>query len=610
MTLSLLDGLIVVATLLASLTIGVALARRGAGSTTDFFVAGRRLGWFLAGTSLVATSFAADTPLAIARIVRTSGLQGNWYWWSGISGFAVCMFFFAPLWQRSGLITDAEIVDLRYGGRPSRALRSVMALHFSIVVNGITMGWVLLGMQKILGEAFGWPPGVILPLLVLLAVIYTGVSGLWGVVATDLLQFVLAMTGSLALMGYCLAHFGGPRELAAAAVAAADRAQSQSLASPVVDGDRLLSFLPDFDLQGLGVATFLFYVLVQWWGGAEGRGFLVQRLLATRDERHAVLTLGWFQIAHFALRTWPWIVVALASLVFFPDLEDPELAYPKMMIELLPHGLLGLMVAALIAAFLSTLSTHLNWGASYLVSDFYRPVLAPGKSEQHYVFASRLAVVAMAAWGGLVAWQMDSILAAWILLMELQAGVVLIWILRWFWWRINAWSEISALVSSLLISNLLRSFDAVAGRFPMFEPVAFLADEPWYPARFCINLALSTTIALAVTMLTPAARRERLRAFVDRVRPPGAWSDLRQRGAAGGQGFGSRLVASLTMAGVVYGALLGTGWLVLGDTTRGLPALVAACVAATLLLRWIHRYPERFFQTAAEPTVPSGGESS
>ncbi len=604
MTLSLLDGVIVVATLLASLAIGVALARRGAASTADFFVAGRRLGWLLAGTSLVATSFAADTPLAIARIVRTSGLQGNWYWWSGITGFAVCMFFFAPLWQRSGLITDAELVELRYGGKPARVLRSVMALHFSIVVNGITMGWVLLGMQKILGEAFGWPPAVILPLLILLAVIYTGLSGLWGVVATDLLQFLLAMTGSLALMGYCLAHFGGPRQLASAAVAAANRAQGASPASPVVEGDRLLSFLPDFELQSLGLATFLFYIFVQWWGGAQGGGFLVQRLLATRDERHAVLTLGWFQIAHFVLRTWPWIVVALASIVFFPDLEDPELAYPKMMIELLPHGLLGLMVAALLAAFLSTLSTHLNWGASYLVSDFYRPLIARGKSERHYVVASRLAVAAMAALGGLAAWQMDSILAAWILLMELQAGAILIWILRWFWWRINAWSEISALASSLVVSNLLRAMGAVAERFPAFEPLAFLAEDHWYPARFCINLALSTAIALAVTMLTPAAGRERLRAFVARVRPPGAWPGLRPvpSGGArtpGSKGFGSRLAASLTMAGIVYASLLGIGWLVLGDTLRGLPALAAACVAGAVLLRWVRARPELFFQTGS-----------
>ncbi len=574
-----LDLAVVALTLAASLGVGLAMSGRGAASLTDYFVAGRSLPWWLAGTSMVATSFAADTPLAIARIVRTRGLSGNWYWWSGAIAFAACMFFFAPLWRRARLLTDAEVLELRYHGDAAAGLRGFQGAYRALLANGVTMGWVLLGMRKIADTVFGWPPEWTLAGLVLLALAYTWTAGLWGVVVTDLLQFTLAMVGSVTLAAIVLHDLGGPAGLSEQALLAAqtaDSATAQGLASP----DRLLAWLPSAT-DDVALATFGFYVLVQWWGGAEGGGFLVQRLFATRDERHAALALLWFTVAHFVLRTWPWLVVGIASVAVLPSLADPELAYPTMMVRYLPHGLLGLMVASLLAAFLSTVSTHLNWGASYLVSDLWRRFARPQASDAELVRAGRVAVVGMAALAGVVAWHMDSILGAWLYLSELGAGAVLVGLLRWLWWRMNARGEAAALATSLLVANGVRLVPALAG-------------EAAYPARFFAVLALGTVVGVGVALATPATPSEHLDRFFRRVQPWGWWGPVAARNPdVQVPRFGRPALVgwALTVA-AVYAALVGVGEVLLGRTYVGLAAcaLAVACGAGLWRVLRSHRF--------------------
>ncbi len=585
MKLSVLDQFIIFISLSGSLGLGVALARRGGRSLADYFVAGRQLNWWLAGTSLVATSFAADTPLAIARIVRTQGLAGNWYWWSGALAFVFCMFFFAPLWRRAQLLTDAEFIELRYAGRPAAGLRAFHGLYRSLLINGITMGWVVLGMQKICTETFGWPRLLSMAILIGLALCYTALSGLWGVVLTDLLQFGLAMFGSIALMVAVLAAVGGPSGLVQALSDLPATAQQAGGASAVASGPELLSYLPDGG-DGAAMATLIFFLTLQWWGGAEGGGFLVQRLFATRDERHAVFALLWFSIAHFALRCWPWIVVGLASVVVLPELVDPETAYPKMMMRFLPPGLLGLMVASLLAAFMSTISTHLNWGASYLVTDIWRRFVRPKASERQLIVAGRFFAVAMAGLAGLMALSMDSILGAWLYLAELGAGAVVISLLRWYWWRINAWSEIAALLASLVTSNALRLLPPWLG----FD--AALADSTtWYPIRFAVILLVGTSVGLLVTLRTRPTPEATLETFYRRVRPGGAWSPVAARCAdvrhtkVGWPDLGAWMLGVV----VVYSALFGLGDLLLDRPLRGAIVLAAGAVAAVGLWRVVRR---------------------
>ena len=594
-----LDQAIIVGSLGLSLVLGLALGKRGGRSVSEYFVAGRKLSWWLAGTSIVATSFAADTPLAIARIVRSQGLAGNWYWWSGALAFVFCMFFFAPLWRRARLVTDVELIELRYTGRPAATLRGVQGLYRALLVNGITMGWVVLGMQKICTETFGWPRLTSMVLLMALAVGYTALSGLWGVVLTDLFQFGLAMFGSVALMVAVLVAAGGPSGLVAALVDLPATAANGDI-SAVASGPALLGYLPAGG-DSAAIATLVFFLTLQWWGGAEGGGFLAQRLFATRDERHAVFALLWFSIAHFALRSWPWIVVGLASVIFLPDLVDPETAYPKMMIRFLPPGLLGLMVASLLAAFMSTISTHLNWGASYLVSDIWRRFVRPEASEKQLVRAGRVFAVAMALLAGLMAWSMDSILGAWLYLAELGAGAVLISLLRWYWWRINAWSEIAALVASLVTANGLRLLPLLA---PAVAPLA--EDSAWYPVRFALVLAVGTAAGLAATLRTRPVPDATLDAFYRRVRPAGVWGPVAARcpDVAHTRVGLPDLAAWLLGVAVVYAALFGVGDLLLDRPGRGVVVLAGGALAALGLWRVVKRL--HWFAAVAGEAEASG----
>ena len=456
MRLDALDWTVVGAYGAIALLVGVYFARRAGKGTAEFFLSGRKLPWWMLGTSMVATTFSTDTPNLVTDLVRTGGVSQNWLWWAFLITGMCTVFFYAKLWRRSGVFTDMGFYELRYSGKPAAFLRGFRALYLGVFFNVMIMATVTLAAIKIGGVLLGLDKYTTVLIAGTVTVIYSATSGLWGVVVTDLLLFVIAMVGAVSAAYYALAQpeVGGLAGL---------------VSHPEIAGK--LSLLPDFTDWRVAVPVFVVPIAVQWWAtwypGAEpgGGGYVAQRMLAARNETDSMKATLWFNIAHYALRPWPWILVALASLAVYPTLDslaaafpevDPsilrhDLAYPAMLV-FLPHGLLGLVVASLAAAYMSTISTHLNWGASYVVDDFYRRFLAPERSERHYVAVARLSTVGLIALALLVSLWLENALQAFQILLQIGAGTGMIFLLRWFWWRINAWSEISAMVISFAVA--------------------------------------------------------------------------------------------------------------------------------------------------------------
>ncbi len=547
MTLSVLDWTIITGYCLFAVAVGLIFSGRASKDTKSYFLSGRALPWWLAGTSMVATSFASDTPLAVTGLVAKYGIAGNWLWWSFAMSSLMTVFFFSRLWRRARVLTDVELTELRYGGRPAATLRGFKALYMAIPINCITMGWVILAMAKIFDVVLGWPRFQSVALCVIIALAYSVMSGLWGVVATDLFQFILAMAGSVILAFFSLDAVGGIGGLV-----------EGLKASGRVEGG-VMNVYPAAGPLALPLTTFLIYLGVQWWSSlnADGGGIIIQRMSATRDEKNSFLSTLWFSVAHYALRPWPWIIVALASLLVYPNLSDPEMGYPKMMMDYLPSGLRGIMVVSFLAAFMSTIDTHLNWGASYLVNDFYRRFLAAGRSERHYVLVSRLCVVAMVILAAGTSYMMNSISGAWKFLWSIGAGAGLVLILRWFWWRINAWSEISAMIASLVISILLTTLTSLD-----------------YGPRLVIVVIASIAVWLPVTFLTAPVDGETLREFHRRVNPPGRWGSFAGM-VPGGRAVpvGSLLIDWVLGTVFLFSLLFGIGEAILGPTPNGLALL-------------------------------------
>jgi SSS family transporter len=531
--------------LLATLTWGAWHARRASSSSEEFFVAGRALPWWLAGTSIVATTFAVDTPLAIAGLVATDGIAGNWFWWADVLPAMLAAFLIAHLWRRSGVLTDNELVELRYGGRSAAGLRLFRALYFGVLRNAIVIGWVNLAMLKVLQLALGLDPASgswVLAGLFALTLGYTLLSGLWGVVLTDVIQFTLAMVGSILLAVLAVDAAGGLGSLI----------EQLGVVHGAEAARRTLALVPP---EREAFWAFVIYVAVKGWssGNTEGNGYIAQRLLATRDERHARLAALWYAVANFVLRPWPWILVGLFAFVVHPGLEDPEAGYVRVMLEQLPNGLRGLMVASLLAAYMSTIDTHLNWGASYLTHDVYRRFIRPGAPERALMAVARASVVLLAALGVLATLAMPSISGAWKFLASISAGTGLIVLLRWLWWRINAWSEIGVMAASLLLANALLLF----------------TDIP-FPFSFALVVAISVPFALALTFLTSPEEPAHLRAFYERVRPAGWWRPVAAALGEEARPLGARPWVEVVCATVgVYALLLGTGGLLLGRSVLG-----------------------------------------
>ena len=498
---------------------------------------------------MVATTFAVDTPLAIAGLVVSEGISGNWFWWSDVIPAMISAFLVAHLWRRSGVLTDNELVELRYGGHPASGLRLFRALYFGVLHNAIVIGWVNLAMLKVLQLTLGLDPtagGWLLAGLFVLTVSYTLLSGLWGVVLTDALQFLLAMVGAILLAVLAVNATGGLAGLLH---------NLDAQLGPEATA-RTLTLVPT---ENEAFWAFVIYVAVKSWssGNMGANGYIAQRLFATRDERHARLAAIWFAVAHFVLRPWPWILVGLVAYVSYPDLQDPEAGYVHVMLDHLPVGLRGLMVATLLAAFMSTVDTHLNWGASYLTHDVFRRFLRPHASERTLVYVARANVVLLSALGALTTLIMPSISGAWKFLASISAGTGLILLLRWLWWRINAWSEIAVMTSSLVVANGLLLFTEIS-----------------FPFSLAIVVAVSVPFALVVTFLSSPEDSERLRSFYERVRPPGWWEPIARTSNIPLSRLNARpwLYVMGAIVGI-YALLLGTGRLFLGPPLLGLAAV-------------------------------------
>ncbi|HSM35972.1 MAG TPA: sodium:solute symporter family protein [Longimicrobiales bacterium] len=577
MRLTTLDWTVVAAYMVVAVAIGLAFSRRAGEDTSEFFLGGRTMPWWLLGTSMVATTFSTDTPNLVADIVRSGGVSGNWVWWAFLLTGMATVFFYAKLWRRSGVFTDVGFYELRYSGRPAAFLRGFRALYLGVFFNMVIMATVTLAAIKIGGVLLGVGKYEVVLVAGVLTVLYSATAGLWGVVVTDLLLFALAMIGSLAAAYYALAQpeVGGLAGL---------------VQHPAVSGR--LSFLPDFSDWSTATAVFIVPIAVQWWStwypGSEpgGGGYAAQRMLAARDESHALKATLWFNVAHYAIRPWPWILVGLASLVVYPDLAaiaeafphvdssilGNDLAYPAMLV-FVPSGLLGLVVASLAAAYMSTISTHLNWGASYVVDDFYRRFVAPDRTEAEYVRAGRLATVALIVLSSAFALWLTNALQAFQIMLQIGAGTGLVFLLRWFWWRINAWSEISAMVISFVVAVIMQ----------------YATLDPWL--ELVIGVVITTVGWMTVTFLTPPDDEATLRAFYDRIRPIGAgWrAVVGDAAAATGDSVSVPLLAWFLGCALVYGALFGTGYLLYGQVAQGAVGLLVAAGAAWGIARLLPR---------------------
>jgi SSS family solute:Na+ symporter len=553
-----LDWFAVLAYLAITLLLGLYFRRSSTRSTEDYFVSGRRASWWLAGTSMVATTFAADTPLLVTGLVYAQGIAGNWIWWAFLLSGMMTVFLFARLWRRSGLMTDVQFAEMRYAGKPAAFLRGFRALYLGLLMNCLILGWVTKAMigivsttlgptmqswplltsstaalarvfDPVLGPAFSGDDGRALVICIFFLIPFTGIyvalGGLWGVLWTDLFQFVLKMGIVIAIAYYAVAAVGGLGPMVARL-----EAMRAPPGSPEGTGDPL-AFLPNFSrsftqdaLWTVPVITFAVYLCVQWWAfwypGAEpgGGGYIAQRIFSARDEREGMLSVLWFNIAHYALRPWPWILTALAVIILYPGLAHPETGYMLIVNDHVPHALRGVILAGFLAAFMSTIATQLNWGTSYLVEDFYRRFIRRRASERHYVYVAQLVTLLFVIVTACVSARLASIRSGWEVVLQLGAGTGAVYLLRWYWWRINAWSEISTMAASILVTFALNS--KMASLAFLGRPQIFSGSGTVVFAKTVLTTTLVSTCAwISVTLATKPEPADVLVAFYRKVRP-------------------------------------------------------------------------------------------
>ena len=582
MLLSTLDWGIIIAFFVISLAIGIGTARSAGQSVNDFFLSGRNMPWWLLGISMVATTFSADTPNLVTDIVRTNGVSGNWVWWAFLLTGMLTVFVYAKLWRRSEVLTDLEFYELRYGGKGAAFLRGFRALYLGVFFNIMIMATVCLAAIKIGGVLLGFSPLETLFLSATITVIYSSLGGLKGVIITDFFQFILAMTATIgaAVVLVDLPQVGG-----------LDALVSHPQVVPKLD------LIPPLSEWELFATLFIIPIALQWWSvwypGAEpgGGGYVAQRMLSAKDEKHAVWATLLFNFMHYAVRPWPWILVALASVVVFPTLDsiqvafpnlDPsvighDLAYPAMM-SFLPSGLLGLLLASLIAAFMSTLSSHLNWGSSYVVHDFYRRFVEPDASEKKLVTIGRITTVLLMALAGLLALALQNALQAFSILLQIGAGTGLLFILRWFWWRINIYSEITAMIVSFVIALYLELIHPAMGGTALDGTTQLI-----------LGVGITTLSWIAVTLLTRPESEKVLFSFVEKIQPGGpGWRAVYHQAASqkkslkgtnDGWNVPMGIVCMLLGALSIYSVLFATGYFLYGQTVVALKVSVLALVS-------------------------------
>ncbi|UCC74592.1 MAG: Na+:solute symporter [Gemmatimonadota bacterium] len=565
-----LDWLIIAVYLVGTLLIGVWFSRRGARSFAEFFVGGRALPWWLAGTSMAATTFSVDTPLYVTGLVARRGIAGNWEWWAFAVTHVLMIYLFARLWRRSEVVTDVELTELRYGGKPAALLRGVRAFIFAVPINCIGMGYAMLAMRKVI-EALGlWDalalnlPGEprlwIVVALSAFVLVYAGLAGLWGVVTTDFIQFGLALVGALLVVVFALPDVGGIAGLKTTLV-------ERGL------GDRL-DFMPWSDVAQLSMTTFLAYIGIQWWAfrNTDGGGQFIQRFIASKTEADAQKAAWLFNLLHYVVRTWPWIVVALVVLILYPSLADPEIGYIQLMLDYLPNGVLGLVVASFLAAFMSTVSTLINWGASYVVNDLYARWAHPEAGDRERVWVGRLASVVIVALAAAAAFYAQDIGTVFRFMIAIGTGPGAVLILRWFWWRVNAWGELAAMLAGMLI--------ALLSYLPAFGEIDF-------GVRLAVTAFGSLAVWLPTMLLTRPESEETLVAFYRRTRPGGpGWRRQQEvTGLPPLQDLGADVRSGIIGIVLLFALLFGFGWLTLASWGRAIAALVVAAVALVLLGR-------------------------
>ena len=577
------DWVIIGASIVISFIPAIFFARRAGKSTAEFFTSGRSVPWWLVGISMVATTFSTDTPNLVTNLVRERGVSENWVWWSFLLTGMMTVFFYARLWRRSGVLTDLEFYEIRYSGKAATFLRGFRAVYLGLFFNCVIMATVNLAAAKIGNIVLGWPMERTLVVCAVMTIFFASVSGLWGVLVTDSIQFSITMTGTFAVAYFALQQpeVGGLAGLFAKVPA------------------RTLALLPDFGDWSVALSVFVIPLTVQWWSvwypGAEpgGGSYIAQRMLASKTEKDAVAGTLLFNIMHYALRPWPWIITALCSTLIYPQLSDiartfpyvqtsligHDMAYPAMM-RFLPAGFLGLVVAGTLAAYRSTIETHLNWGTSYLVHDFYRRFLRPGKAERHYVLAGRLTTAMLMICAALMTYALGTAKEAFDLILSIGAGTGLLYLLRWFWWRVNAWSEMAAMGGSFVVA--LGFFIARKSGVEVSSTVALLC-----------TVGVTTCVWVIVTFLAPATDRATLVKFYQLVRPAGAgWTDVRKE--AGGEpsldSLPQAMLGWMLGCALVYAALFGTGSFLYGRMPQFYMWLVVFVVSAWGVWRVLRGY--------------------
>ena len=587
------DWIIIGLYFLVSIGIAIYMSKRAGKSTGDFFLSGRKLPWYIAGTSMVATTFAADTPLAVTELVAQRGIAGNWLWWNMLFGGMLTVFFFARLWRRSNIITDAEFVSIRYSGKAANFLRGFRAVYIGIFMNTVVMAWVNLAMVKILkvmfpdllffgisgfdfiGIHFSAHLLAVAALMVFVA-IYSSLSGLWGVSITDTFQFIMAMGGSIALAIFAVDHVGG---ISGLKEALADNAWVFEFIPDVGNPDGTVS---STGLLKMSVVAFVAYLGVQWWSswypGAEpgGGGYIAQRMMSAKDEKNSLFATLWFQVAHFALRPWPWILVALVTLVLYPNEADKGAAYVMVIRDLLPAGLLGLLLAAFLAAYMSTIASQTVWGTSYIINDLYKPFIKKGKNEKFYVKISRITTFLLMLFSLIVTTQFDRISDAWKFILVMSAGIGLVLLLRWFWWRINAWSEISAMLAPYLIFPVLKygfNLDIISKDFEL---------------SLIIIVIWSSIVWLIVTFLTKPTEEAKLADFYTKVHPGGiGWKKISSKlpNVKSDTGFGLLFLNWFLGSVLVMLSLFGFGKIIFQEYLMGTIFLIIALISGVLIYK-------------------------
>ena len=572
------DYLVIAVFFAVNIGIGIYYARRGGKSLGEFFLSGRSVPWWLAGTSMVATTFAADTPLAVTGFVVKNGVAGNWLWWNMVMSGMLTVFFFAALWRRSGVLTDVEFIELRYAGKAAAALRGVRAVYQGVIINTIIIGWVNLAIAKILGLTLHLPKWEAILICLVLTGLYVAIGGLWSVLVTDFLQFIVKMSMVIVLAVAAVGAVGGIMSMRTH-LAALDAVHAGS------GGGSILAFFPTSNAAWMPLMSFLVFISVSWWAssypGAEpgGGGYIAQRIFASKDEKNAIWATLFFNVAHYALRPWPWILVALASIILYPHgvadpithKIDPELNYIQTMIDYLPAWLRGLMMAGFLAAYMSTVGTQLNLGASYFINDLYRRFMRPHADQRELVWASRIATIIAMLLAALVTIFMTSVGAAWAYILTFTAGVGLVMILRWYWWRINAWSEISALATSGIVASFLQA--------PGVSIVPESANKT--VIVLLITVVVTTIVWLAVTFATNPEPDETLETFYRKVQPSAfGWKPVANRAGMSGEGMKLPLniLDWVAGCGLVYLTLFGIGKVVLGEALTGILLLIGAAL--------------------------------